>query len=344
MNPSTFVESIRLPPELFCEKAHIDRDDWARAVLQQGDAYLRFTVPKRSGGERVVHSPRKSLKRLQRQLGAILERWYFLRVPQGVYGFIPAEYPDLFGRTRDVVSNAERHLQAEYLLNIDIDDFFPSISVDYMRKRWLEEWPYTHSRLLDELMLILTYEGSLPTGAPSSPILSNLLALPIDEDMEAFAKTHGLVYTRYVDDLSISTDTEWQDWWEEAIGDCIDRHGFNLNAKKRKLFTPPDEKVVTGVRFDGEVGLKLNVEKRIVSNFRRCLRSYDRHRWWEEVNGRSPWIRHKLRFLANSIEGQLAFVRRVEGDSSELVKRLEAEWATSHQEKNYYLDGYHRIW
>lgn len=339
MNTQQWEDALSLPPKAFCAKAHISYDDWQRALANQG--YVRFTIPKKDGTERVIHSPRKRMKRVQRGLVTAMERWYYARLPDAVYGFIP-KWASM-NRPRDIMSNAHRHGDCAYLLNIDIDDFFPNITTERLLDKWNSVWPHTHESLLSELIPLLTFQGAIPTGAPTSPLLSNWFALELDEELSAFAKTHELTYTRYVDDLSFSSWQPWPHGTEQQIAPIIKSHGFRLNPEKRKWYDLDDLKVVTGVRFDGGLPAGLHVEEAFVKNMRRCILAYQRHLTWREVLGQAPWLKHKLRFLRQSIEGQLGYLEMVQGVESKLALKLRSEWRSAKKVRSYYLDGYHKI-
>lgn len=331
--------ALQLSPQGFCRKVYIDWDDWQRAV--NNPIYIHFSIAKRSGGKRRIHSPDKRLKRVQRGIVTAMSSWYYDRLPDAVYGFIPKAFSK--GVPRHVRTNAGRHGVNSYLLNVDIDNFFPSITEEKLAQRWLDLWPQTSAALLADLRVLLCYKGKLPTGAPSSPLLSNWYTLPLDKNLEAFAKTCGLTYTRYVDDMSFSSQEKWPVDVEPRLVALIEAQGFRLNADKRRWYGYADEKVVTGIRFNGGLLMGLHVEKEFIKNFRRCLKAYQRHIWWQEVNGSTPHVKHKLRWLRQSIRGQLAYCAHVQGERHELVLTLKQEWKSIQKKRLAYYDGYHRI-
>ncbi len=161
---------------------------WSR-----GYDYRRFTIPKRRGGTRTIDAPSDELKALQRRiLRRVLNP---LPVHPAATGFV---------RGRSIVENARPHVAHAVVVNIDLADFFPSISrqrvFEMFRARgWSEEAATVLSR-------ICTLEDKLPQGAPTSPVLSNLVCFKLDARLAALAKANGGHYTRYADDMTFSFD------------------------------------------------------------------------------------------------------------------------------------------
>lgn len=171
--------------------------------------YRRFRIPKRTGGERLISAPRHRLKAAQRWiLDHLLDK---LPLSPSAHGF---------RREHSIVSNARPHVGAQVVVNVDLRDFFPTVS--YRRVKGLfrklgyaEEVATLLGLLCTEAETIetrldgVTYyvaRGArhLPQGAPTSPAITNLLCRRLDQRLTGFANKHGLVYTRYADDLTLS--------------------------------------------------------------------------------------------------------------------------------------------
>ena len=159
---------------------------WAR-----GYDYARFTIPKRRGGSRTIEAPGEKLKVLQRR---ILHRLLNpLPLPAAATGFV---------RGRSVVDNARPHTGQGVVINLDLADFFTSIS----EKRLLElfqalGWNAEAATILSR---ICASDGHLPQGAPTSPALSNLVCRRLDARLAGLAAKVEGHYTRYADDITIS--------------------------------------------------------------------------------------------------------------------------------------------
>jgi RNA-directed DNA polymerase len=158
------------------------------------ERYKRFTLTKRSGGKRIILAPAPDLKLVQRKLATQLADIYPLR--DVVYGFATG---------RSIVGNAGRHLLRRHVLNVDLSDFFPTIN--YGRVRGLFISLGAGRDAATTLAHICCHEDALPQGAPTSPILSNMICAKMDRELLALAKQHHCVYTRYADDLTFSKKT-----------------------------------------------------------------------------------------------------------------------------------------
>jgi hypothetical protein len=223
------------------DPAQIDR---IREDLGAGKGYQRFEIPKLGGrAPRVISAPVEPLKRLQRALIALLDP---LPLPVAVHGF---------RRHHSIVTNAERHLGARALLNVDLKDFFHSVDrprVERVLRRSLlprlieetGEVSASEGAPLVELIAELTthpVEGwpapVLPQGAPTSPFLANLAARKLDREIiELLAEIPGeWSYTRYADDLAISAPHEIDRRMIGLVLERIQRSGFSHHPHKVQL-------------------------------------------------------------------------------------------------------------
>ena len=171
--------------------------------------YHRFTIPKRTGGERLISAPHKKLKAAQHWiLEKVLEPLTFA---EQAHGFVPG---------RSTVSNAVPHVGAAVVVNVDLRDFFPTVTYrrikGMFRKLGYSEEVGTVLALLCSEPDITTTEldgtryfvargpRRLPQGAPTSPAITNVLCRKLDRRVAGWAKKHGFTYTRYADDLTVS--------------------------------------------------------------------------------------------------------------------------------------------
>lgn len=162
---------------------------WAR-----GYEYTRFTLPKRRGGVRTIEAPSEKLKTLQRR---VLHRLLNpLPVHPAATGFVPG---------RSIVDNARPHAGHAgrgVVINIDLADFFPSLTTERVTKAFQAlGWNADAATILSR---ICTTENHLPQGAPTSPAISNLVCRRLDVRLSALVKKFGGQYTRYADDLTFS--------------------------------------------------------------------------------------------------------------------------------------------
>lgn len=203
---------------------------------QDASFYTNFEIPKRSGGQRTISAPHGSLLLLQQKLAEILQDYYEPR--HSTQGYV---------RGRSIVTNVRQHVGRRWILNVDLVDFFPTIT--YARIYGIfKAKPFDLSDdVAHVLTKLCTHNGALPIGAPTSPVLSNLICRRMDMDLQALASRTGCWYTRYADDITISSDRSTFPRilaTTTATGDVaacgslsalIELHGFEININKTRL-------------------------------------------------------------------------------------------------------------
>lgn len=161
------------------------------------ESYMEFTIPKKSGGTRVLHAPCEELKSLQKDILKQLNN----------RNILPHNAVHSFTSHRNCKTALEAHQQkhSRWFLKIDIKDYFTSITYDAMLEELTKNLRTRNTGLTDWLPYCF-YKGVLPQGAPTSPILSNLYLLEFDHRLTQELKKldKGFVYTRYADDILIS--------------------------------------------------------------------------------------------------------------------------------------------
>lgn len=237
--------------------------------------YIRFKIPKKTGGERLISAPMPRLKYAQTWIFVnILEK---LELHDAAHGF---------RRDRSIVSNAQPHVKRDVIINFDLKDFFPSIS--YVRVKGLFQ-SFGYSEAVATIFALLctepeveeveldgkTYyvaltERHLPQGSPASPAITNILCRRLDRRLTQMAEQLGFVYTRYADDLTFS-----------AVGDSL-RHicnilrrtesivtheGFAINEQKTRILRKNRQQEVTGV----VVNTHPNICNKTLKRFRATL-------------------------------------------------------------------------
>ena len=290
------------------------------------EKYVTFEIPKRNGGKREIKAPVSPIKIIQRKLNKVLQEVYKRRQP--VHGFI---------YKRSIISNAYKHVNKRWVFNVDLNDFFPTISFQRVRGMFLNK-PY----LLGEgaatvLAQICCCDGTLPQGAPTSPIISNMICSKLDNELNRMAQKYQCIYTRYADDITFSTD---EDLFPEAIAKkngyggiepghdlsrIITGNWFTINSDKVKLKKYDTHQEVTGLI----VNKKVNVRRRYVKQIRAMLHS------WEKYGldyAHNEYItRHHIKKHRNPskdtpefkdiLYGKLCFLRQVIGENNPVYLR-----------------------
>ena len=171
----------------------IPQQKLASSLYGKSRNYVSFEILKRGGGARLIDSPIGVCRIIQSLLAPLLASTY--KATDSAHGFI---------RGRSIVSNAKMHVGKRTIINIDIVDFFNTISFKRIRGIFLAE-PY---RLTWAVATILAQacccEGRLPAGGISSPTLSNIILSRLDKKFSMLIAKLGGVYTRYCDDLTFS--------------------------------------------------------------------------------------------------------------------------------------------
>lgn len=265
-------------------------------------SYRQFHIPKKSGGVRTITAPDGQLKDIMRTFAFILSALY-----------TPTPEAMAFVAQRSVLVNARNHLRKNYVLNLDLSDFFTSITSPMVERglRKLGVQPI----VAQFMSTICTYpivvdnkvRNVMPQGAPTSPVISNICAMTLDSRLSGLARRFHLSYTRYADDITFSSnhnvyheDGEFMTELYRIIAECH----FTVNPKKTRLQKRGIRQEVTGLT----VSEKPNVSRRYIKN----LRALIHHISLTE----SPEM-HDI----NIARGKLNFLRMVKGwDDSTYIR------------------------
>lgn len=221
--------------------------------LTNQPVYKAFYVSKAKGGQRYIEDPCEDLKNVQRILNESLQCVYYQNKTDAAYGFLLTIKDE--EKPRNIYSNAEKHLNKKWLLNIDFKDFFHSIKSVNIETAFVADPIGFKPALAKTLTKLTTYNGRLPMGAPTSPVMSNFDSLNLDYDLLDFARQNDITYTRFADDLSFSSNKLIDDLVYNKIKKISESYSYIINPKKTKLYTPTDTKYVTGLRVGHKVDL-----------------------------------------------------------------------------------------
>ncbi|MCK1339786.1 RNA-directed DNA polymerase [Bradyrhizobium sp. 38] len=226
--------------------------------------YTTFDVKKKDGGQRRIDAPIPMLKALQKRLAGIL--YECLR---------ELEESDkrrnnlshAFRKNRSIITNAMAHRSRRYVLNLDLQNFFPSLNFGRVRGFFLNNNQFKLAEpVATTLAQIACNDGVLPQGSPCSPILSELLTHFLDMRMVKLATKSRCSYTRYADDITFSTNLKafpaslavavGSGW---ALGDelksRIESAGFTINEAKTRMQVRGSRQTVTGLTVNEKVNI-----------------------------------------------------------------------------------------
>lgn len=293
------------------EISHLTTDRISSLVENPDSFYDNFKIPKKSGGVRSIDAPKEDLKQLQRSIYQLLDLM-----------FTPHDAAHGFIEERSVITNAAPHVSKDYVLNIDLKDFFPSITKERVINALQLEPFELNDYLVSTLAKLMTYKGILPQGAPSSPLVTNIIALPLDKQLKGFAAEQGITYSRYVDDITFSSDEYVYDpLLINEINSVISNNGFKLNWKKFRLQKYYHRQEVTGII----VNEKLNNQRQFIRKIRAMLYNWE-HKGLDECQNEMaskyyPYEKAYIKYggnvpdFRNVLKGYIMFMGMVRGKS-----------------------------
>ena len=196
--------------------------------------YTEIKIPKRSGGVRILHAPRGMLCRAQSRILRIILK-----------NASVSRFASAYVKGKSLACNAAPHVGKKYLLKMDITDFFGSITYLQVISAAFPSGIYpTHIGAM--LTKLCTRKECLPQGAPTSPVLSNIVMKNFDEALGNFCEKQGVSYTRYCDDLTFSGDIKLYHVYQKAAK-MLGEMGFEVNPKKTRFITNAARQTVTGI-------------------------------------------------------------------------------------------------
>lgn len=214
----------------------------------------KMAIPKKNThlGFRIVYKVNNQiLRNIHKVLQMHLNEMYF--APASVHGFVT---------DRNTRTNAQRHLAKKKILKLDIEDFFNSIS-DSDIARVLERIG-CRSDVASWLAQLTTIEGKLVQGFNTSPVLANMAFIDMDNLLESLSRKYQSEFTRYADDITISSDGELPSIAE--VESILVNTQFRINKSKTKIMFRGENQFVTGLSvFD-------NKYPRVPKQFKRRIR------------------------------------------------------------------------
>lgn len=297
--------------------------------------YRQFKIKKKSGGFRQITAPRTQSFMMMLSAVDILLR--------SVY--TPSEYAMGFTEGRSVVSNATVHIGMNYIFNMDLKDFFPSIHQARVWKR-LQVPPFKFPQPIANIIAGLCCmkeiredsEGNkkdvyvLPQGAPTSPVITNMICDRLDFYLSRLAKRFGMNYTRYADDITFSSMHyvyRKDGKFIKELERIIKEQGFSINEAKTRLQKRGARQEVTGII----VSDKLNVTQKYVREIRNILYIWDRYgysvaysKFFPKYKEDKGHVKKGNPDMINVIDGKLMYLKMVKGDNDSVYTRLYAKF------------------
>ncbi|QXN26977.1 trypsin-like peptidase domain-containing protein [Shewanella putrefaciens] len=302
--------------------------------------YKRFSIPKKNGEFRLIEAPVKELKKVQRFIGSELAKVY---TPRGAtHGFV---------RGRSIVTNASKHIDKKYVLNLDLEDFFGSIHFGRVRNLFQSHPLNLHPSVATVLAHLCCHNGKLPQGAPTSPITSNMIAYRLDKELQTIASKNRATYTRYADDITFSfTQTrgrlpkpivaltrDLQLTLGNELKESITANGFIINPRKTRIAARSHRQEVTGVI----VNERMNVSRKYIKQTRSMLYAWKKFGfedaeeiYLKKFHGKTVFEKHQRRidekkgqFFKKVVKGRVNFIKMVRGSDDLIYRKLAYEFS-----------------
>lgn len=312
--------------------------------------FRTFTIPKKAGGERIITAPHDpTYQWILRALNEML-----------THAYCPSDYAMGFVKGRSVHLNAQAHEGKNYVFNLDLKDFFPSIRQARVCAR-LQCPPFSLNRCLASTiagLVVMRQETLSPTethvsyvlpqGSPVSPLLTNAICDSLDRQLAGLARRFSLTFTRYADDITFSSmhniyHTEGE--FMAELHRIIMRQGFTINDKKTRLQKRGTRQEVTGL----VVNHRANVSKQYIASLRNILYIWERygytlafHKWLEHYRQHGPRYHSHHLSMCKVLYGKLNYLRMIRGKNDPTYRTLAQRYKklTSYRSMNAaYIEG-----
>lgn len=306
------LESNRLPVIFNIEHLRrligVEKKYFYKLTNSVDASYISRFIDKRNGGKRKLLIPGFNLKLIQTWI--LHNILYTQPVFTSATGFI---------KQKSIIDNATPHIGKKYIFKTDISDFFPSIKFKNVFLLFLN-FGYT-KEVSNVLAILCTYEGYLPQGAPTSPYLSNLIFRDFDKKLENICSLSEYKYTRYADDITISSNEKISSIEVDYLSKTIEQslqtinNFLKLNLDKTTVLRPGQRKIITGVL----VNETLNVLKKILSEIRLeiyCLQKYGASNRIEAYNQKHNTNLDKYSYR-QKLYGKICFVNMINPKKAE---------------------------
>ena len=278
------------------------------------DLYHTFYIPKKSGGLRKIDAPNPELMDALRKLKTIFEEDFNALYHTSAFAYV---------RKRSTVDAIKRHQynESKWFGKYDLSNFFGSTSPEFVEKMFSMIFPFSEvmknpegKEQLTTALSLAFLDGGLPQGTPISPIITNLMMIPIDftlsKKLRQFEKQR-FIYTRYADDFLISSRYDFDfKKIENLIVDTLRSFNapFSIKSSKTRYGSSSGSNWNLGVMLNRENKLTIGYKKK--RQFQAMLASYV----MDKQNGVN-WDLNDVQVL----EGYRNYYRMIEGDTIDKI-------------------------
>ena len=347
-NPKVFCNLLNRCQDYLYGNKVIKIDEYLLKTLAHQKSekrYQSFQIKKKSGGDRTIHAPKPELKVVLSCLNLIFQCIYSPHT--AAYGFV---------ENKSVADNAKLHCRNNYVFNLDLKDFFPSIEIGRILNRlsyppfnlnkengreqignyiaWLACHEMEVERMIDgEIQKVI--KRVLPQGSPLSPILTNIICEKLDKQLTGVANRFGVKYSRYADDITFSSMhnvyQENSEFRSEVLR-IINSQYFLINESKVRLQKQNVRQEVTGITVNKDV----NVSKSYVKRLRLWLSMWEKYgidkayelflNGYKKDKGYTKKIGQTPAFMENVIAGKLNYLKMIKGEENSTYIQLKTRY------------------
>ncbi|PAW94413.1 hypothetical protein CKK33_13305 [Mucilaginibacter sp. MD40] len=213
-----------------------------RAIKSPDKFYRTFFIRKKNGRSRQIKEPLPGLKSIQ--------YWILNNIIKKVP---TSRFNNAYSIGKSTVSNAKFHTKQQFVLNLDIEAFFDNITAS-MVSLFFSNLGY-NSDVVSVLSSLCTLNGSIPQGSPSSPYLSSILTIDIDENLYKYCRERNLRYSRYADDITISGSFH-AGVVIAGVRKLLNSLNFSINDSKTRVKSQHQRQLVTGLVVNKKIAVK----------------------------------------------------------------------------------------
>lgn len=293
--------------------------------IQDEEKYEVFQIKKRNGGIRQICAPISGIKRLQKNLSIILNH---LHSPKFcAHGYV---------KERSIITNAQVHVKKRIVINIDLKDFFPSINFGRVRGLFMK-YPFNFDNKVSTILAqICCYDGCLPQGAPSSPVLSNYISHRLDNQLLKFSRKCRVDYTRYADDITFSTNLKELPkeigiikdntlFLSSDLTNIIEGNGFAINREKIRFALKNNRQEVTGLIVNECV----NLNRKYIRHVRAMIHAWEKFgleeaaiEHFEKYNYKNKTVDNYILSFIKEISGKIGYIGHIKGKENSVYRNI----------------------
>lgn len=355
MNVQNLFRSI-FPPGLgslpgFCYLLGITNQEKLLNFLykRKSSHYVSFHIPKKNKTTRSIKAPKRAMKELQRELAAHLDKYYYPKPSS--HGFV---------KGRSIRSNATPHAAKNFVFNIDLKDFFETIHFGRVKNLFMAEPFNAPHNVATVIAHICCHDGKLVQGAPTSPLISNMICRKLDAQLQSLAKSKKCHVTRYADDITFTFTSSLKHLPSDVVEvsadgmaipgreleQIINANGFSINSEKTRLQHRSQRQMVTGL----VVNKFPNVPRdfiRLTSSMINALRRYGPEaaetKYLEILRGEKqamPARQHQRvqdkpgDFFIKVVKGRLNYMQMIRGRSDNVYRKLAYDFTVALGKEN----------